>query len=279
MACIFLAGSLVGRLTGTPEASADANRLTEASKRSDSMSPKYSKSGYDITPLSRERVAALAAKLDPEAYRITQKAGTEPAFCGNLLDNHKDGVYVCVVCGLPLFSSQHKFNSGTGWPSFYQPVRPAAHRQEGGHLAVHGPNRGSLRPLRLPPRPRVRGRPAADRRAPLPELGRAEVLREGRAAAAREPAGKRRRRRGNDRAALGENRGGVLRRRVLLGRRALLQAGPRGDRRAQRLHAGARGPPDLQAGLHRHDRSRRDGQGGVRSEAHHVPAGCWRRSS
>jgi peptide methionine sulfoxide reductase msrA/msrB len=124
IAGIFLAGSLVGRLTGTTEASARVTQITQASKRSDSMSPKYSNSGYDITPLSRERVAALAAELDPEAYRITQKSGTEPAFCGNLLDNHKDGVYVCVVCGLPLFSSQHKFNSGTGWPSFYQPFDP-----------------------------------------------------------------------------------------------------------------------------------------------------------
>lgn len=82
---------------------------------------KYSRSGYDITPLSRERVAELAKKLDPEAYRVTQKAGTEPAFCGTLLDNKKDGAYCCVVCGLPLFSSSHKFNSGTGWPSFFQP--------------------------------------------------------------------------------------------------------------------------------------------------------------
>jgi peptide-methionine (R)-S-oxide reductase len=124
IAGILLAGTLAERLTGTNEASAGATRLTASSKRSDSMSPKYSASGYDITPLTRERVAALAAKLDPEAYRITQKAGTEPAFCGNLLDNHKDGVYVCVVCGLPLFASQNKFNSGTGWPSFYQPVDP-----------------------------------------------------------------------------------------------------------------------------------------------------------
>jgi peptide methionine sulfoxide reductase msrA/msrB len=88
------------------------------------MKPRYSKSGYDVTPLSPEEVAKLAAKLDPEAYRVTQRSGTEPAFCGNLLDNHKDGVYVCAVCGLPLFSSQHKFNSGTGWPSFYQPFDP-----------------------------------------------------------------------------------------------------------------------------------------------------------
>ncbi len=89
------------------------------------MRPRYSKSGYDVTRLPKAEVAALAAKLDPEAYRITQKAGTEPAFCGNLLDNHKNGTYVCVVCGLPLFSSSDKFNSGTGWPSFTREVDPA----------------------------------------------------------------------------------------------------------------------------------------------------------
>jgi peptide methionine sulfoxide reductase msrA/msrB len=89
----------------------------------------YSKSAYDITPYSRERVEALASKLDAETYRITQKAGTEQAFCGNLVDNHKEGVYSCVVCGLPLFESGSKFTSGTGWPSFFQPF-DAAHVDE-----------------------------------------------------------------------------------------------------------------------------------------------------
>lgn len=83
--------------------------------------PQYSRSHYDITPLPRAKVEELASKLDAETYRITQKAGTEPAFCGNLLDNKKDGMYVCIVCGLPLFSSEHKFDSGTGWPSYFQP--------------------------------------------------------------------------------------------------------------------------------------------------------------
>ena len=87
--------------------------------------PTYSKSGYDVTPLSRKQVAELAGKLDKEAYRITQKAGTEQPFCGTLLDNKKEGTYVCVVCGLPLFSSDTKFDSGTGWPSFYSSVDPA----------------------------------------------------------------------------------------------------------------------------------------------------------
>lgn len=89
-----------------------------------SSAVRYSKSAYDITPLSRERVAELAKGLSEESYRVTQKAGTEAAFCGNLLDNKKAGVYCCVVCGLPLFSSEHKFNSGTGWPSFYREFDP-----------------------------------------------------------------------------------------------------------------------------------------------------------
>lgn len=94
------------------------------------MAPKISRSGYDITPYSKEKVAELAAKLDPDAYRITQKAHTEAPFCGTLLDNKKSGVYVCVVCGLPLFSSEHKFTSGTGWPSFYEEF-------DGEHVARH----------------------------------------------------------------------------------------------------------------------------------------------
>ncbi len=86
--------------------------------------PQYSQAGYDITPLTDEQKKPLVEKLDEETYRITQKSGTEPAFCGTLLDNKKQGFYACVVCGLPLFSSDHKFDSGTGWPSFFQPYDP-----------------------------------------------------------------------------------------------------------------------------------------------------------
>lgn len=63
-------------------------------------------------------------QLGPEAYHVLRAKGTEAPFCGNLLDNHKEGVYFCAGCGLPLFSSGSKFNSGTGWPSFYRPFAP-----------------------------------------------------------------------------------------------------------------------------------------------------------
>jgi peptide methionine sulfoxide reductase msrA/msrB len=61
-------------------------------------------------------------RLSPEAFKILRKAGTEAAFCGTLLDNKKEGVYACAGCALPLFASDAKFQSGTGWPSFYKPV-------------------------------------------------------------------------------------------------------------------------------------------------------------
>ena len=105
---------LAGGGATAPEQAPTETRKTNMSKRI------ISGTGYDITPLSEKEVAVLAAKLDPETFRITQKDGTERPFCGTLLDNKKDGTYCCVVCGLPLFSSKHKFTSGTGWPSFYQ---------------------------------------------------------------------------------------------------------------------------------------------------------------
>jgi peptide-methionine (R)-S-oxide reductase len=61
-------------------------------------------------------------QLTPEAYSVARKAGTEAAFTGRYWDHHTKGTYCCVCCGLELFHSDSKFDSGSGWPSFYQPI-------------------------------------------------------------------------------------------------------------------------------------------------------------
>src|SRR5277367_6791197 len=66
--------------------------------------------------------AEWRSQLTAEQYAITRDKDTEPAFCGIFYDNHKEGIYHCVCCNLPLFASDAKFDSGTGWPSFFQPV-------------------------------------------------------------------------------------------------------------------------------------------------------------
>jgi peptide-methionine (R)-S-oxide reductase len=83
-----------------------------------------SASGYDLTPLGRAERERLAARLTPEERWVLFDHGTEAPFCGTLLGTKQAGTYVCRLCGLPLFTSGTKFESGTGWPSFTAPFDP-----------------------------------------------------------------------------------------------------------------------------------------------------------
>lgn len=108
--------------------------LTHTAPSADKENPTvvYSRSGFDITPINSQHAEKLADTrgLTAEEKAIVLNKGTERAFCGNLLDNKKDGVYTCRLCRLPLFASNAKFDSGTGWPSFFQPFDKE-------HIAYH----------------------------------------------------------------------------------------------------------------------------------------------
>lgn len=82
-------------------------------------------------------------ELSPEQFQVTRKAGTEPAFTGKYYNTKDPGMYTCVCCGQPLFSSETKFESGTGWPSFYKPVQESAVQE---HTDIsHGMHRTEVR--------------------------------------------------------------------------------------------------------------------------------------
>jgi peptide-methionine (R)-S-oxide reductase len=80
-----------------------------------------SAAGFDLEPPSPDQLADLEADLSTEEREVLLHHGTEAPFCGGLLGNKEAGVYGCRLCGLPLFRSKAKFESGTGWPSFYEP--------------------------------------------------------------------------------------------------------------------------------------------------------------
>jgi peptide-methionine (R)-S-oxide reductase len=70
--------------------------------------------------------AEWRAELTPEQYKICRQCGTEPAFSGEYWDKHDDGIYQCACCGTPLFSSSTKYDSRSGWPSYWQPIDASA---------------------------------------------------------------------------------------------------------------------------------------------------------
>jgi len=104
--------------------------LTQAVQAADPAGSAPVTDGAKSGVWQRPSEAEIKARLTPEQYRVTQRDGTEPAFRNAYWDNKADGIYVDVVTGEPLFSSLEKYDSGTGWPSFYAPLEPA-------HLVEH----------------------------------------------------------------------------------------------------------------------------------------------
>jgi methionine-R-sulfoxide reductase len=102
----------------------------------------FDSQGVLSDPIAMPRVELTDAqwreRLGPERFKILRASGTERPFCGTLLDNKIDGVYTCGGCGLPLFASDAKFDSGTGWPSFFQPIAPenVAEHEDRSHFMV-----------------------------------------------------------------------------------------------------------------------------------------------
>ena len=84
----------------------------------DAVAPKF-----DLTPPSKDELRGLIADLSEEEQHVLLEHGTEAPFCGVFLDEKRQGVYTCRLCGLPLFKAGTKFESGTGWPSFTNPSR------------------------------------------------------------------------------------------------------------------------------------------------------------
>lgn len=102
----------------------------------------FNRDGNLVGPVEMPKLVLSNAewhkRLTPDQYKVLRSSGTERPFCGVLLDNKKEGVYACAGCGLPLFTSDSKFHSGTGWPSFFQPiaVENVAEREDRSHGMV-----------------------------------------------------------------------------------------------------------------------------------------------
>lgn len=117
---IFLASLIVTCFT--MNACLQSNSKVQAQHESESKEKSFvDKSGTTIQVVTRTD-AEWKAQLDDMTYHVMREEGTERPYSGKYNDNKKDGIYTCNACKLPLFSSDAKFESGTGWPSFYQPL-------------------------------------------------------------------------------------------------------------------------------------------------------------
>jgi methionine-R-sulfoxide reductase len=122
----FISGCGEGDSSAATPSNQEKSNVNATTQPSTVQVKVFNAKGELVGPIAEPKVVKTdeewKKQLTDDQYKIARAKGTERPFCGNLLDNHKDGVYSCICCNLPLFASNSKFNSGTGWPSFFQPV-------------------------------------------------------------------------------------------------------------------------------------------------------------
>lgn len=112
---VLLACNAAQKSTPENQNSASANTLADTI-----VPPQYANGQLVKIAKTNDEWKKILTEME---YHVLREEGTERAFSGDLWDNHEKGTYICAACGLPLFSSETKFESGTGWPSFYQPLK------------------------------------------------------------------------------------------------------------------------------------------------------------
>ena len=123
-AALLVAATLLSSCTqaqSTQQSGAAGEATAQAQPGENSSPPLIGLQGDTLQPVDKSS-QAWKEELTEQEYYVLREAGTERAFTGDLWNNKKDGVYTCAGCSLPLFASGTKFRSGTGWPSFYQPI-------------------------------------------------------------------------------------------------------------------------------------------------------------